>query len=389
MVETHGPATPPSRRGRSPRPRRATPFDGRIIAVFNTHSGSCDASSEGEARQIFVRAGLRSVEFVAVASGEVAAALADAVDRADVLVVLGGDGTIAAAATLCGATGPYLIPLPGGTMNMLPKALYGSADWRSVLKATLQRPIVRNVSGGEAGGRRFYCAAIFGSPSLWADAREAVRDGNLVEAAKRALTATQRSLADSVEYAFGDLQGSAEAVAVICPLISKVMEGEEAALEAAALEPSTAADLFGLAYHAAFDDWRNDPSITRAKVSCADVRAHGEIPAILDGEKVRIEREVRITFIPTAFRALAPLNRSRQKNSEQRLTNDSAKAGDIARISTAGTPPPNLSSILGAGELVALAPTRRDTLLAPPPTPIASAADTAPAARRLAPTGSA
>lgn len=191
-------------------------------------------------------------------------------------------------------------------MNMLPKALYGTADWPSALKATLAAPEIKIVSGGDAEGHRFYCAAIFGAPSLWADAREAVREGDLVEAAKRAVTATRRSLSDAIDYEFGAMNGSADAVAVICPLISQAMDGHEAALEAVAVDPGTAAGLFGLAFHAAFDGWRNDSSVTRAKVKCVDVLAHGEIPAILDGEKVQIERHAKITFLPTAFRAIVP-----------------------------------------------------------------------------------
>lgn len=283
---------------------------GRVVAVLNTGSGSCDAASEGQARQIFSDAGLASVEIHVVSPSEVGDALKSAVAVADVLVVLGGDGTIGAAATLCGEVGPYLIPLPGGTMNMLPKALYGPVDWQSALKATLESAEVKNVSGGSAEGHRFYCAAILGAPSLWADAREAVREGNLVEAAKRAVTATRRSLSDAIDYEFGAMTGSADAVAVICPLISQAMDGDEAALEAVALDPGTAAGLFGLAFHAAFDGWRNDPSVTRAKVKCVDVRAHGEIPVILDGEKIEIDREVKITFLPLAFRALTPTSRT-------------------------------------------------------------------------------
>lgn len=279
---------------------------GRVVAVFNTGSGSCDANSEDQARQIFEDAGLAAVEIHVVAPSDIAETLKAAVADADVLVVLGGDGTIGGAATLCGSTGPLLIPLPGGTMNMLPKALYGVVDWQAALKATLADPEVKTVSGGQAEGHRFYCAAIFGAPSLWADAREAVREGDLVEAAKRAVTATRRSLSDAIDYEFGEMTGSADAVAVICPLISQVMDGEEAALEAVALDPGTAAGLFGLAFHAAFDGWRNDASVTRAKVKCVDVLAHGEIPAILDGEKVEIERHAKITFVQTAFRAIVP-----------------------------------------------------------------------------------
>ena len=279
---------------------------GRVVAVFNTASGSCDATSESQARRIFAEAGLDAVEIHVVSPSEIAQTLKAAVADADVLVVLGGDGTIGSAATLCGQDGPYLIPLPGGTMNMLPKALYGAGDWQAALSATLAAPRIRRVSGGDADGQRFYCAAIFGAPSLWADAREAVREGDLVEAAKRAVTATRRSLSDAIDYEFGDQKGSADAVAVICPLISQVMDGEEAALEAVAVDPGTAAGLFGLAFHAAFDGWRNDPSVTRAKVRCIDVLAHGEIPAILDGEKVEIERHAKVTFLPMAFRALVP-----------------------------------------------------------------------------------
>jgi len=279
---------------------------GRVVAVFNTGSGSCDASSESHARKIFAGAGLHGVEIHVVDPANIGNALKTAVVSADVLVVLGGDGTIGSAASLCGVSGPYLIPLPGGTMNMLPKALYGPVDWQSALKATLARPKSKNVSGGDAEGHRFYCAAILGAPSLWADAREAARDGDLIEAAKRAVTATRRSLSDAIEYEFGDMTGSAEAVAVICPLISQDMDCEDAALEAVALDPNSAASLFGLAFHAAFDGWRNDASVTRAKVRCVAVRAHGEIPVILDGEKVQIEREVRITFLPRAFQAIVP-----------------------------------------------------------------------------------
>lgn len=280
-------------------------FRGSIVAVFNTGSGSCDSSSEGQAREIFEAAGL-AVEIHVVAPSEIDQALKDAVAKADVLVVLGGDGTIGGAAALCGETRPYLIPLPGGTMNMLPKALYGTADWQSALKATLADPELKSVSGGQAGNRRFFCAAILGAPSLWADAREAVRDGDLVEAAKRAVTATRRSLSDAIEYEFGGVSGSADAVAVICPLISQDMHPDDAAFEAVALDPNTAVGLFGLAFHAAFDGWRNDASVTRAKVRSVEVRAHGEIPVILDGEKVEIERHVKITFLPKAFHAIVP-----------------------------------------------------------------------------------
>lgn len=279
----------------------------RIVAVLNIGSGSCDANSEAQAKAVFDQAGLSHVKVVGVEPGDLDKALDDAVANTDVLVVLGGDGTISAAAGRCGGSGPLLIPLPGGTMNMLPKALYGDRPWREALAETLANPKVHDVSGGKADDRRFFCAAILGAPSLWAQAREAARKGDMVEAVKRAVTATRRSLTESLDYDFGGGKtGTAEAVVVICPAISKDMHPDEPTLEAAAVDPETASRLFGLAFHAAFDDWRNGASVSLAKVKTLCVTGHGEVPVILDGETVRMGRTVEIGFIPVAFRALVP-----------------------------------------------------------------------------------
>ena len=278
---------------------------GRVVAVLNTGSGSCDETSADQARALLDHAGLEAAEIVSVGPTELAAALQGAAATADVLIVLGGDGTIGTAAGLCGGpNAPYLIPLPGGTMNMLPKSLYGAETWTDALAAVLAAPVEQKVSGGDLAGHRFYCAAILGAPSLWADAREAVREGHLLEAAQRAVTATRRSLSDAVEYDFGSASGSAEAVAVICPLVSQALSDDERSLEAVALDPETAAGLFGLAFHAVFDGWRNDLSVTRVKTRTIRVDGHGDLPIILDGEKLDIGRSATISFVPVAFRAI-------------------------------------------------------------------------------------
>jgi len=68
--------------------------------------------------------------------------------KLEMLIVLGGDGTIRTAAQACAATNSFLIPLPGGTMNMLPQALYGDVSWEEALKNTLAAPSVKVLSGG-------------------------------------------------------------------------------------------------------------------------------------------------------------------------------------------------------------------------------------------------
>ncbi len=285
----------------------------RVTAVLNSGSGSCDESSATKLHAIVTSAGMAQTKVVCVEPSEIDTALDDAVASADLLIVLGGDGTIRTAAAKCEARETVLLPLPGGTMNMLPKALYGAHSWEEALTATLADPELREVSGGKAEGQPFFCVALLGAPSLWADAREAIRAGHLVEAAQRAVTATRRSLTESLEYQFGeDVTGSAEAVAVICPAVSAAMPSNARALEAAALDPESAAVAFRLAWHAASDGWRHDPSVTVSKVQTVQVTGHGQVPVILDGEKVRMGRTVKVTFLPLAFRALVPKS-SREK----------------------------------------------------------------------------
>jgi diacylglycerol kinase family enzyme len=72
----------------------------------------------------------------------------------DVLIALGGDGTIQRAAQQYAENTAFLIPLPGGTMNILPRALYGELSWEDALKNTLATPSAKVLSGGNAMGRR-------------------------------------------------------------------------------------------------------------------------------------------------------------------------------------------------------------------------------------------
>lgn len=277
----------------------------RVVAVLHTESARCDGNTAGRIGEIFVKAGLALPEVIGVDSRNLKTALEEAATKAEVVVVLGGDGVARTAATKCGGAGKLLIPLPGGTMNMLSRALYGDVSWEEALTKALDASLVREVSGGSAEGEPFFCAAILGAPTLWADAREAIRRGRLFEACRRAITAIRRS-GEALDYQLGDqLSGTVEAVAVICPLVSKAMRQDEPSLEAAALDPTTAGAMFSLASHAILDDWRRDPSVSRAKVKTVRVSGHGRVPVILDGEKVYMGRSVSVTFVPLAFRAIA------------------------------------------------------------------------------------
>ena len=225
----------------------------------------------------------------------------------DVLIVLAGDGTIRTAAEACAEEGSYLIPLPGGTMNMLPRALYGDVAWEESLKNTLAAPSLKVLSGGRIAGKHFLIAAIVGAPALLAEPRESMREGNIVDAIEKGSVAFRQMFETKVQYVISSkMKGEAKAVALICPLISEQMSDSEQALEAAVVDVESAAEVVRLATTAAFGKWRNDRNILLTKTKRVDVQSSEDIPATLDGERVNLGRSAEIDFVSRALTVLVP-----------------------------------------------------------------------------------
>ena len=277
--------------------------------MVNPLSGGVEAGAADALRALLADRDFSS-EVVEVQPHGVEAALNDAVAaKPDLLILLAGDGTARLAAELCGPDGPLLAPLPGGTMNMLPHALYGQKPWREALVQALDVGVERRISGGEVDGRRFFVAAILGSPALWATAREAVREGKLKLAVLRARRALKRAFSGHLRFTLdgGDRQKT-EAMILMSPLISRALARSDA-LEALAVNPKGAGEVFRLGARALLvdllGDWRSDPSVSAETCRAGRIWARAHIPAILDGEPHRLNTEARVAFIANAFRALA------------------------------------------------------------------------------------
>ena len=280
----------------------------KVGAIINTSSGSCDSDSEQKIFSILRRAGIVEPKVWCGEAKEMERSFAEAAgQKLEVLIVLGGDGTIRTAAEVCAEKGPYLIPLPGGTMNMLPRALYGDVAWEESLKNTLAAPSLKVLSGGRIAGKQFLIAAIVGAPALWTQPRESMREGNIADAIKKGSVAFRRMFETKVQYLIsGGAKGETEAVALICPLISEEMSDSEQALEAAIIDVESAAEVIRLATTAAFGKWRDDKNILLTKTKRVNVQSSKEIPAALDGEKVNLGRSAEIDFVSTALTVLVP-----------------------------------------------------------------------------------
>ncbi len=269
-------------------------------------SGSVGANAVRECEKLLETLGVEA-NLMEVEPRRMESALAAALgSKPDVLVVLAGDGTARAATAMAGPDGPLIAPLPGGTMNMLPRALYGTADWKKALELALTVGEARSVAGGEVDGHIFQVAAILGSPALWAPAREAMRTGKLRLAYLYARRAARRAFMRNLKFRLdGHRAAHGEALAVLSPLISKTMD-EPIGLEVAQVDFKTAGEAFRLAAKTLFADWRADSTVETTVAKRIHVSAARAVPAILDGEPVELGREVEVKFLPCVFRALAP-----------------------------------------------------------------------------------
>jgi diacylglycerol kinase family enzyme len=282
----------------------------KVGAIINTSSGGCDFESEIEMLDILKGAGVTKCKTWCGESGQIGRACAEAAThKPDVLVVLGGDGTIRAAAEACAGTGTYLLPLPGGTLNVLPRALYGDSSWQEALKGTLANPLTKELSSGRVGTKLFFVAAVVGASGFWMEAREAIRKGDILNAVGKAGVAFEAMFDTTIQYFISpEISGKAEVVAIICPLVSGQLSDSEQALEAAAINVENATELLGLATSAAFGKWRDDESVTLTKTHQVTVQSKKDIPLFLDGERVKVGKKAEITFVPNAVNVIVQQN---------------------------------------------------------------------------------
>ncbi len=152
-----------------------------VEVVANVASGSVGRTAPAEIQKILAAYGA-SAHVWTPEPQDLVSCLRAAVDAApDLLIVLAGDGTARTAAEIAGPDGPLIAPLPGGTMNMLPHAIYGQRSWQAALSIALEQGYEQPIGGGEVDGHSFLVAAILGSPSRvagmpWADQTRATRN---------------------------------------------------------------------------------------------------------------------------------------------------------------------------------------------------------------------
>ena len=232
----------------------------------------------------------------------------------DILVAYGGDGTSAAVASIAREQGVPFVSLPGGTMNMLMKGLYGSADWQTCLLRALAcarpRPMAAGVVSDSRGERgRFMVGCMFGKPTEMNEAREELRDGNVADAVTGAIEAMRETgKASPLHFAAGDAGFGREGfdlVNVTCPFMD-ANATDPGTFDVTVFETVTGGSAVSLGLAALLGNLRQSETVDTFATASFRLRADWPIVGLLDGEPHEFEGEVRVQLDPQSGLVLAP-----------------------------------------------------------------------------------
>lgn len=282
---------------------RAIPMAAKALVFFNAKAGSVTEADREKLVEALAAADIG--QYALIDADKISRRLFERAKDFDVIIVLGGDGTARAAAELAPRDGPPLVLLPGGTLNILPRALYGELAWPEALAAALERGVVKRLPVGRANGEAFYVAALFGGTTQLVHVREAVREGKPLTAWRSLRVAWRRSFVRSLRVRTGKgRMQKVEAIGVLLPSFSGGLEADD--LEWVRLDARHILDFARVSIRALTASWRSDSAIevTRCKTGDVDA-AFGYIHATLDGEARRFYSRVHIKYDSRGPRVLA------------------------------------------------------------------------------------
>lgn len=208
----------------------------------------------------------------------------------DVVLALGGDGTLNAVVAAMAGWDGAILPLPGGTQNLLTKRLHGEALAREVVhafavgRASRTRPtIIRSARGIALAG------LLVGPGTSWNAVREALRAGD----AGQMLAATSAAIEGTTgnppvriaEPEVGEPEGY--------PILELVPH--ESGIDIAAYHARTGADFAAQTWALLRQEFREGPHETYGPFERLVLESTGDEPLdlLLDGEPAHgSEREV-------------------------------------------------------------------------------------------------
>ena len=236
---------------------------------------------------------------------------------ADVIVIIGGDGTCRTAAKFGRRTNKPIAFMPGGTMNLLPARHWHGLDLAGSLKALGDGTyVVSEISIGQISDEIFLIAAAFGAAPTLARLREAHRSSlSFIESIQNLLKVPKimpHLMRPSVRLeAKGAPRQRLSALAIVIgnadlALGRTGINVEERMFECVAAEVSSPWSFLSVMARAFFDpNWREDEKITTTAIKSGKVFSKSRAIAMtLDGEVVRMASPAHLQLLVNGLRVI-------------------------------------------------------------------------------------
>lgn len=272
------------------------------MQVFiNPMSGSVPTDGAAQLRAILEDHG-EHTEIHEISSSDPRAEILDHLgdSQAEDIIVWGGDGTIACAFDAVWDQDIAVLPLPGGTMNLLHKQVHGEfTDWIDCLEAALKKKHRRRIPYGRAGSFRFYVGLIAGKLTSFTEVREAVREGHVLQAVDTLIHSDALDLEPRLEVAGHEFPSEALEATNVGALINGSRKEEKAVLDIGVLDPKSHLNLAKTAFAAMVNDWRELPEVDFVKSRHFTLSSRNGEPicATLDGEPAELAQKVEVEIL--------------------------------------------------------------------------------------------
>jgi diacylglycerol kinase family enzyme len=125
----------------------------------------------------------------------------------EILTIYAGDGTTNSALKAAAGWDGAVLILPGGTMNLLARALHGESSCQKIIAQACAEQRTRQLNTVEIGDNIAYVGVIAGPTTSWAKVREKARHS---EVGELVFTAIPEAITESLSGPQVGLQGQAE-----------------------------------------------------------------------------------------------------------------------------------------------------------------------------------
>ena len=271
----------------------------RLWFITNPHSGSSDTRKAEAIEQTCREHGLHFVGRTDFPDQELPTPGDLDEAGADTAVLFAGDGTInAATCALAKWTGAILI-LPGGTMNLLAKALHGDADPAAIIAAAHDEERRVALPYVEAGQHRALVGLIVGPAASWFKPREHIRAGRIGRLWPAIRMAWRRTFGRGIRLSGAPgfpprVQGA-------------YIRAEDDHLEVAAVDARDVSAIANLGWNWVTGDWVAARAVTEVRADTIRIAEHRPVLALFDGEPVSLDPGTRIGVGRTREQFIATL----------------------------------------------------------------------------------